>query len=511
MPPIVEIQEFSKTFAGRRVLDEVSLRIEPGTIHALVGQNGSGKSTLIKILAGFHAPDPGARLAVRGTDVGLPVPPGAPRRLGLAFVHQDLGLAPSLTVLENLRVGRYLTAPVWRIRWRNERREVRRLLESFGIEVLPDAPLSSLSALDRARIAILRALEDLRDHEGGLIVLDEPTAYLPRDGAERLFGTLREIVAAGRSVLFVSHRLDEVRRLADWVTVLRDGRLVASAANADLTEAELIHRILGFSLDELYPETHAARGPVVLSAERMKSDGLDDLSFEVRRGEVVGVTGLLGMGWERVLPALYGAARGSQGQLTLEGRTHDLMQMRPRKAKKLGMAFLPADRLREGGVGAGTVTENLTLPVLSKYFQRGVLRQRRELADSRAVLDEFDVRPLDPGRRFATLSGGNQQKVLLAKWFMSKPSVFLLNEPTQGVDVGTRKRIFEEIANRATLGTAFVLSSAEYADLAHLCDRVLIFRHGRVTAELSGESLTPQRVVEQCYQASNGRAAAAAR
>jgi ribose transport system ATP-binding protein len=305
-------------------------------------------------------------------------------------------------------------------------------------------------------------------------------------------------------VLFVSHRLDEVRRIADWVSVLRDGRLIASSANAELSETDLITRILGFALDELYPDTHQGSGPVVLAAKGVNGDGLHDFSLTVRRGEVVGVTGLLGMGWEQVLPALYGAGHGTSGELTIKGQSYPLARMSPRAAKKIGLAFLPADRLREGGVGDASVTENLSLPVLGRYFERGLLRQRRERADSRAVLKEFDVRPADPERRFATLSGGNQQKVLLAKWFRSQPAVFFLNEPTHGVDVGARKRIFEEIANRAAEGTSFVLASAEYEDLAHLCDRVLVFRHGGVFSELHGRSLTPERLLEQCFRASQG-------
>jgi ribose transport system ATP-binding protein len=507
-PAVIAARNFSKTFTGRTVLQSVDLDVLPGEVHGLLGQNGSGKSTLIKILAGFHHPDEGASLTVRGSDVPLPLRPGGARRHGMSFVHQDLGLAAELTVLENFRVGLYDTRLAWRVNWREERRIVRAALRRYGARCEPDALVSSLGEVDRAMVAIARALEELRTGDGGLLVLDEPTPYLPRDGVERLFASVREAAASGIGVLFVTHRLEEVHALTDRVTILRDGRLVGTTVAASASEADLIELILGFALDELYPAPHDSVGDVALSMRHVNADDVKDLDLELRRGEIVGVTGLLGMGWERVPYLIFGADSGATGSIEVGGRTHQLDDFTPAKAMRRGMALLPANRLRDGGVPSATVTENLTLPTVGTYFSGGLLKHRREVRRVAELLEEFQVSPPDPDRTFATLSGGNQQKVLVAKWLETKPKVLLLHEPTQGVDVGARAQIFTRIRDAAEAGTAVVLASSEYEDLVHLCDRVIIFRDGRAVSEVSGAALTVERLVEQSLRADRATAAA---
>jgi ribose transport system ATP-binding protein len=469
-------------------------------VHGLLGQNGSRKSTLIKILAGYHAPDAGGTLAVRGERVELPLRPADPRRLGLAFVHQDLALVDTATVLENLRVGRYETRAGWRIPWRRERQAVRAALARFGLGISPDASVASLREVDRAMVAILRALEQLRVVERGVLVLDEPTAYLPRDGVERLFAAVREIAGMGFAVLFVTHRLEEVTAITDRVSVLRDGALVACEPTASLDEAALIERILGFSLDDLYPEPHHARGDVVLRASGVSGSLVRDFSFELRRGEILGITGLLGMGWEQVPYLLFGAEPALGGELEILGRRLDLGRLAPREAMAAGIALLPANRLRDGSAPLATVTENMTLATLPRYYRNGLLRRRAEQSTVYRLMGHFDVRPREPGRSLSTLSGGNQQKVLIAKWFATHPRVFLMHEPTQGVDVGARRQIFSHIRTAVEDGMPVVLASSEYEDLANLCDRVIVFRHGRPVSELAGETLTHARIVEQCFR-----------
>ena len=258
----------AKTFAGRQVLRSVDLEVLPGEIHGLVGQNGSGKSTLIKILAGFYEPDPGASLTIAGNPVPLPLVPRQSDALGLSFVHQDLGLAPTMTVLENLRVGHYDTGAMWRMRWRRERRRVHDLLDQFQAgHIPPDSLVLSLPAVDRAMVAIVRALDRIGEHKRGVLVLDEPTVYLPRDGVERLFATLRQVTAAGYGVIFVTHRMEEVRALTDRVTVLRDGARVDTAATSELSERDLLERILGRTLGQLYPSPHQVKGDPLMEAE----------------------------------------------------------------------------------------------------------------------------------------------------------------------------------------------------------------------------------------------------
>jgi len=499
-PTVLSARNVSKTFSGRTVLRDLDLDIWPGEVHGLLGQNGSGKSTFIKILAGFHPPDDGASLEVAGKPVALPLDPSEPHLLGLSFVHQDLGLVPEMTVLENLRIRSFETGFGWRIQWRRERRYVREALDRFGLgHVSTRAEIASLRDVERAMIAIVRALEQLRGHTGGLLVLDEPTAYLPRDGVDRLFQAVRTVAAAGHGVLFVTHRLEEVRALTDRVTVLRDGAQVETADTGSLTERDLIGRILGRTLGELYPTAHHMRGELALLVDGMTGSVVRSFSLRLHRGEIVGLTGLLGMGQEQVPHLLFGSQPAAAGRVELGGRPLDLARMTPRRAIAEGIALLPANRLRDGAAQVATVTENVTLPTLPAYFTRGLLNHRRERRDVRTKMREFQVVPPEPTRVFAKLSGGNQQKALLAKWFATRPRIFLLHEPTQGVDIGAKQQIFERIRDVADAGGAVIIASVEYEDLAHLCDGVLVFRDGEVVAELRDADLTEHRIVEQCF------------
>ena len=500
--PVLSARGLSKTFSGKRVLRDVDLDVLPGEVHGLLGQNGSGKSTLIKILAGYYTPDPGGSLAVNGNPAPLPLTPRHAEAFGLSFVHQDLGLATQMTVLENLRVGHYETGPLWRLRWRRERATVRAMLREFDVGHLdPDALVLSLREVDRARLAIVRALHQIREHRTGVLVLDEPTVYLPRDGVELLFATLRRVTAAGFGVLFVTHRLEEVHAVTDRVTILRDGARVDTARTRDLSEADLLERILGRAAGQLYPATHEVRGEQVMHLRVDSGEGVSDFSLDLRRGEVVGLTGLLGMGHDRVPYLAFGAAAGdAEGEITVGGSRTALRHHSPRRAISAGLALLPADRLQSGGAQEATVLENVTLPTLSRYFHGLLLHHRQERRAVRQMLETYQVNPPAPSKIFAELSGGNQQKALVAKWFQVNPKVLLLHEPTQGVDVGARKQIFERIRDFAQGGGAVVIASVEYEDLAHLCDRVLVFRDGRLVSELRKPNLSEAAIVEHCFR-----------
>jgi ribose transport system ATP-binding protein len=498
--PAVRATRWSKTFGERTVLRSVDLDLRPGEVHGLVGQNGSGKSTFIKILAGYHEPDPGARLEVGTRAVSLPLRASRAAELGLSFVHQDLSLIDTATVLENLRLGLYETGPGWRIRWSSERRRARDALKAFGVDVDPDAQVQDLREVDRAVVAIVRALDRLEGAQGGALILDEPTSFLPRDGIEKLFAAVRDVAARGVAVLFVTHRLDEIAALTDRVSVLRDGELVATLDTPATTEAGLIEEILGFSLDELYPAPHRAEGGTVLSVGELAGRQVEGLSFDLHRGEILGLTGLQGMGYEEVPYLLFGVTPGRAGTVEIAGATADATALSPRRALALDLALLPANRQRWGVIGPASVRENVTIPTLGRFFRGGLLDRNRESAAVARMLGEFDVRPPEPARPIDTLSGGNQQKALLGKWFATDPTVLMLHEPTQGVDVGARRQIFEQIRDAADRGTAFLMASTEYDDLAHLCDRVLVFRNGRVVAELHGAELTQERIVEQCFR-----------
>lgn len=498
---MLELRGLSKAFGATQALDQVDLSIRRGRVHALIGQNGSGKSTLIKILSGYHAPDAGT-LEIQGHGVRLPFKAGEARAYGLSFLHQDLGLAPGMTVLENLRLGRFNTTAYGRLRWGEERRFAKALLKQMDLGVDPLTPVGRLSSAERALVAFLRAWQDL-EGDVGLLVLDEPTAYLPGPAVELLFDAIRRLTRQGSSVLFVSHRLDEVLQIADEISVLRNGRMVGTVEAAGASRERIVEMLLGRELGELYPEPgeHGASEEVPpLRVRDLTGEIASGVTFELHAGEILGATGLLGMGHDEVPYLVFGARPAVRGDVEIGGRR--LQRLTPTAVRDAGVALLPADRTHQSGTAAATVLENLTLPDVSKYFRRGRLRHRRERNAVRELLETFAVQPAEPRRRLATLSGGNQQKALLAKWLHSEPRMLLLHEPTQGVDIGSRKQLFAIIREVADRGMAVFIASAEYEDLAHMCDRVLVMRRGRVVSELRGEELTEQAIVQHCYLAS---------
>jgi ribose transport system ATP-binding protein len=500
--PVIALRGLSKTFGGARALDSVDMTIQRGEIHGLLGENGSGKSTLIKILAGFHAPDEG-ELEVNGTPVSLPLHPGQFATLGLSFVHQDLGLLRELTVLENLRLIELSQSHSWRINWRAERRKARALFDEFGVDLDPDALVNDISETDRALLAIVRATEDIRTATGadrrGLLVLDEPTVFLPREGVERLFAITRSIVEEHASVLFVGHDLDEVREITDIVTVLRDGRVHGTVRTAETSEAEIVEMIIGRRLAQLeLARPDASSHSTAIAVEDLIGTKARKLSLQVRTGEVLGVTGLLGSGFDELPYLLFGARPCFGGELRTADATYSMSSMTPQRALAAGMALIPADRQRDGSIGSLTVGSNVMMQVLDDYRPmslklRGLSRKAGELCD------EFDVRPSDPGRNYQSLSGGNQQKALVAKWMQTEPQLLLLHEPTQGVDVGAREQIFRMLSAAAERGMSILCASSDYEQLAAICDRVLVIGNGRIVRELTGADVVKERIAEQVY------------
>ncbi|MEV0715819.1 sugar ABC transporter ATP-binding protein [Asanoa sp. NPDC050611] len=480
MTNVLELTRVSKTFDDIRVLHDVTLAVRPGEILGLIGENGSGKSTLIKILSGYHTADAGAEIQAGG----------------MAFIHQDLALVPSMTVLENLRIARFRTGFGWRIRWSAERAGVKRFLDQVGLDVHPDTRVGDLSVTEQALVAVARGLADMDGT--GLLVLDEPTAYLPRDGVERLFGVLRDLTAGGASAIFVSHRLDEVRELCDRVAVLRGGELVDVVA--DKNEQELLELMLGRPVEDLYPDTAAPEGKPRLSVAGLSGGALLELSFTARPGEIIGFAGLPGSGYDEVPYLLTGARRAGGGTVRLDDVSLEAATLRPRAAIGLGMALLPADRPRAGCAPALSVRENMTLPSLPAFTRfRAIVNQRRERRIAAEQSDRYGVTPRRPESALRFLSGGNQQKVLLAKWMLGEPRVLALHEPTQGVDVGAKREIFAHLSEAAAAGAVVLMSTVEHEDLAHLCSRVHVLRGGRCVRLMEQGELTPGRLAAAVY------------
>jgi ribose transport system ATP-binding protein len=510
--PRLALRNLSKSFGGTQALRDVSLDVLPGEVHGLLGENGSGKSTLIKVLAGFHEPD-GGELRIEGEPVPLPLATGQFRELGMSFVHQDLGLVESLSVLENLRVdGIARSRSRFRISWRRERARARETFARYGVRLDPAVLVSSLKPVERALLAIVRAIEEIRrgDRGHGLLVLDEPTVFLPREGVERLFSLVRDVAAAGTSVLFVSHDLDEVREITNRVTVLRDGANAGTVTTAETSEQRFVELIIGRQLAALPDLEHEdlSKKQVSVRVEGLAGASVADVGFEMHEGEVVGLTGLIGSGFEEVPHLLFGARRARSGTLSIDGASVDVTRLTPAAAVRAGLALIPADRKTDGSVATLSVEANVALSVIDRYHNGLFLDRRRMRRDAAALLREFDVRPADPSMPYGALSGGNQQKALLAKWFQVDPKLLLLDEPTQGVDVGARQQIYELIRTAAQeRGMHVVCASSDYEQLAALCDRVIVFGRGRVWRELVGADVTKERIIEQCYAAMAAEAA----
>jgi ribose transport system ATP-binding protein len=485
MRRVLEIRGMSKAFPGTLALDNVDFDVLEGEVHALVGQNGSGKSTLIKVLAGFHAAESGASVEVDGEPVKLG-DGAASHAAGFRFVHQDLALVQDLSVLENLAFGRgFQRGFGGRILWKKEQKTAQALVESLGYDFDVREPVATLAAAEKTGVAIARALQDA---EGArVLVLDEPTATLPTSEVEALFSAIRRVKQRGLGVVYVSHRLDEVFDIAQRVTVLRDGRRVGTWETKAIDENQLIELMTGGIPLKPPKATSPAHGSPRLEVHEVGGEALQSLSFSVRAGEVLGIAGLTGSGRDELLPLLFGAAHG-RGRISVDGTAVPVSN--PRAAKAAGLALVPADRHRHGGILLMSLEENVTLTDLQRHTSRGRLRHGRERAEVEDWLTKLDVRPPDAEAALDSLSGGNQQKIVLAKWLRTTPKVLLLDEPTQGVDVGAKASIHTLVRRAADEGAAVVVASSDDEEIEDTCDRVLVLRDGRLAGELVGDDVS---------------------
>jgi ABC-type sugar transport system ATPase subunit len=493
---LLAIRHLSKTFPGLRALDDVSLSIGSGEILALVGQNGSGKSTLVKVLAGLHEPDPGSEVVLGGAE-------GEPARLH--FIHQDLGLIHSLSTIENLDLARelgrsaLLPAPV-----RQEQRRAEALIAGFGGSFDVLRPVGELSAAERAIVAIARAL-DRWEHPNNILILDEPTTALHGEEVGKLFTAVRRVAERGAGVVFISHRLDEVIELADRVVALRDGKLIADVRRGGFDHDDLVRLIAGEIAATEARRGSPSTGHTVLRARGLSGKTLRALDIELGAGEIVGVSGVLGSGREEVASILFGAEPGSFAELEVGGRR--IGGIDPRAAIALGVAYVPGDRHRQGAVMKMSARENMTLPGLRTLRRAaGWLDQREERRQVDQWIDTVAVRPAEPDRALELFSGGNQQKVVLAKWLRNEPRVLLMDEPTQGVDVGAKVGIYRLIDDAAAAGVGVLICSSDVEELAGVCDRVVVMRDGEAVADVRHPVLSPATLIRASLGGSSGNA-----
>ncbi|MFE0887970.1 sugar ABC transporter ATP-binding protein [Streptomyces rochei] len=498
-PPLLSMSGITKSFPGVRALDGVDLDVQAGEVHCLLGQNGAGKSTLIKVLAGAHQPDTGT-IRWRGEEVTLRSPIAA-MRLGIATIYQELDLVEDMSVAENVHLGHEPTAGGFVVRGRTAKESTAQLLKRLGHpEVDPGRLVGELSAAQQQIVSMARALS----HDVRLIVMDEPSAALDPDEVDNLFRIVADLTADGVAVVYISHRLEEIRRIGDRVTVLKDGRAVAGGLPAESTPTrDVVALMTGRNVEYVFPQRPAAppAGEPVLSVKGLSRQGeFHPLDLEVRPGEIVGLAGLVGSGRSEILETVYGARRASTGQVLVEGRP-----LRPgsvRAAVRAGLGLAPEERKAQALLMLESVTRNVSVSAMSRFSRGGWLDRGAEREAAHAATRELSLRPDNPSVPVRTLSGGNQQKAVLARWLLRGCKVLLLDEPTRGVDVGARAELYAVIRRLADEGLAVLLVSSEVPEVLGLADRVLVLREGRVVHEAPARELDEHRVLDLVMEGS---------
>ncbi|HYF91595.1 MAG TPA: sugar ABC transporter ATP-binding protein [Symbiobacteriaceae bacterium] len=495
MPPIVEMKGIVKRFPGVNALTGVDFTLHAGEIHSLLGENGAGKSTLMKVLGGLYQPEAG-EICVGGQAVTIDSPSRA-TELGIGFIHQELHLAGHLTVAENIFLGQPpVKGPLRRIDWAAMRLGARAVLERLGTQINPDTQVDELSVGNRQMVEIAKALS----LNARVLIMDEPTAALTEAESERLAGVVRSLAADGVAIVYISHRLEEIFRLCQSVTVLRDGQLVGTCKVAEVTPDRLITMMVGRALTERFPKVETTPGDLLLEVSGLTIPGLfRDVSFALHRGEILGVAGLMGAGRTEVMRAVAGVDRPGAGTVTLGGQP--LPPGNPAVAIAKGLVLVPEDRKKQGLLTDRSVRENTSLAVLRSLTRGGLLRGDRERAMVDRFIADLGIRTPNREQSVTLLSGGNQQKVVLARWLSTNPRVLILDEPTRGIDVGAKAEIYKLMGRLVQEGMGIILVSSELPEVLGLSDRILVMHKGRLT----GEFRRHEADQEQIMRAATGR------
>lgn len=501
----VEFSRLYKQFGGTQALNKARLSVRRGTVHALLGGNGSGKSTTIKILAGVYQADAG-ELSVLGHDYDLQsYTSTTAQQAGLRFVHQDLGLFEELSIEENFALDAgYPRNAVGGVNWKALRKRVTRLLETYEIAARPEQAIHELRPADRTLVAIARALQD--DDAGELVlVLDEPTASLAAAESNELLERVRKRADLGQTVIIVSHRLKEVLSVAHDFTIFRDGRVVGELIDSSPTEEELVQIMAGSLVKALRPtgsEQHE-HGPEVLTLSGINSGPLRDVNLTVHEGEIVGIAGLVGSGRSSILQAIFGEVHPQSGEMVLNGQPHHPQFID--QAVDAGVGMVPEDRGRDAAFADRSITENLSVAMLKEYWATKWMSRKREVKAAQELINQFSIKVSGPQALFSSMSGGNQQKTVIARWLQRKPKLLLLDEPTQGVDVMSRADIYEVIRQAAQAGTGVLVASSDMSELHALCDRIVFLRSGHIDFEVQAADLSVDELTSLVLSDSTSR------
>ncbi|WP_030441019.1 sugar ABC transporter ATP-binding protein [Actinoplanes subtropicus] len=498
---LLEVHDVTKSFGAVAAVQGVSFPLYSGEAHALVGENGAGKSTIVKMLAGVHRPDTGT-LRVNGADVDFAGPADA-KAAGIAVIYQEPTLFPDLSVAENIAMGNQPLTRLRQIDRKAMHANADRLFARLGVHIDPTRPARGLSIADQQLVEIAKALnlpaaENPRNNqmtsEARVLIMDEPTAALSGVEVERLFAVVRSLRDEGAAILFISHRFEEITELCERVTIMRDGKHVATELVADLTVDDMIRRMVGRDLSALFPKQDVTPGEVMLSVENLSREGIfRDISFEVRAGEIVALAGLVGAGRSEVMQAVFGVDPYDSGAVKIRGKR--LKPGNPRAAMAAGMALVPEDRRQQGLIMDLSIERNITLPRARKLARLGLLFGGAEKRAAATWAEKLQTKLGKLSDAVGTLSGGNQQKVVLAKWLATAPQLLIVDEPTRGIDVGTKAEVHRLMSSLAADGLAVVMVSSELPEVLGMADRIVVLREGRVAATLTRAEATEESVM----------------
>jgi rhamnose transport system ATP-binding protein len=485
---ILRMTHISKSFAGVHALRGVQFDLYPGEVHALLGENGAGKSTLVKVMTGVHQPD-GGEIILNGAQVHFSNALES-RQAGIAAIYQELSLFPDLDVAENIFAGRQPITTGGRIDWRSLYSQANQLLDTLGVHLDLKQKARNLSIAQQQMVEIARALSV----NARILIMDEPTSSLTLNEVADLFRIVRHLREEGTAIVFISHRLEELFELADRVTVLRDGAYVDTRPMSGVTRDELIRLMVGRTITNLFPKQEVQAGEVVLKVENLTRNGVfQDVSFELHKGEILGVAGLIGAGRTDVANAIFGINPPNSGSIQIEGREVSIQS--PHHAIELGLAYVPEDRQKHGLIPPMSINANISLPMLVNYAWHGWLRDKIERKTSFDAALQMDVRANSIWQKARELSGGNQQKVVLAKWLSTHPRILILDEPTRGIDVGTKAAVHALMSKLAAEGKAILMISSELPEVLGMSDRIIVMHEGRVTGLFTRAEATQEKIM----------------
>ena len=487
---ILEVKNLTKYFPGIKALDGVHMTVRTGEVHALIGENGAGKSTLVKILTGVYFPTAG-EVRYKGDNLSFKNALDA-QEAGIAAIHQEASMFPELSVTENIFMGHHITkGKSKRIDWKAMQRETQALLDELELDIDCNKLVKNLSVAQRHMVEIAKALS----LNAQVVIMDEPTSALSLREVEDLYKIVRRLKDDGKAIIFISHKFDEIFEICDYFTVLRDGKYIGEGSVKESTVNDIVTMMVGRSLDQMYPKSEVEIGKALLSVKNLSQTGyFSDVSFDLHEGEILGFFGLIGAGRSEIMRTIFGIDKKSEGTISLYGKEIHIPD--PTVAMQQGIAFVPEDRQTQGVILEMSISKNITLPQIDKLSKFGVINRKKEAELTKTYGEKMEIRAAGWHVDADTLSGGNQQKVVLAKWLATEPKILILDEPTKGIDVATKAAVHEFISDMASRGLAVILISSELPEVLGMADRILVMHEGEMTGEFTREEANSDNIIK---------------